>query len=245
MERFQWRDFIIAILTYRYVKLIGSIFALFLVLGLMWDWIVMPIYTKHGEAVEVPNVTSMRYEEAKRSLESKGFAIIQADERFDEKYPVGYVLEQNRPAFNVKAAAHYVVVSRARRVTMPQLIDHSQREAELLLAKFNLKLGRIDSAFSDKPPGVVAEQSVPANADVGVGTTVHITISKGVESSDAIVPSIAGLTFDNAKQLLQQAGLTLGQITYKEVEKLLPETVISQSLEANLMVKRGTKIDWN
>src|SRR5574341_752251 len=148
MERFQWRAFIIAILTYRYVKLIGSIFALFLVLGLMWDWIVMPIYTKHGEAVEVPNVTSMRYEEAKRSLESQGFAIIQADERFDEKYPVGYVLEQNpRPHSNVKSGRRiYVVVSRGgRRVTMPQLIDHSQREAELLLAKFNLKLGRIDS----------------------------------------------------------------------------------------------------
>jgi serine/threonine-protein kinase len=246
MERFQWRAFIIAILTNRYLKLIVSIGALFFVLALIWDWIIMPVYTKHGEAVEVPNVTSMRYEEAKRSLESQGFAIIQADERFDEKHPVGYVLEQNpRPHSNVKSGRRiYVVVSRGgRRVTMPQLIDHSQREAELLLAKHNLKLGRIDSTYSDKPPGVVAEQSVPTNADVGVGTTVHLTISKGVESSDAIVPSIAGLTFDNAKQLLQQAGLALGQITYKEIENLLPETVVSQSLEANVMVKRGTKID--
>jgi serine/threonine-protein kinase len=241
-----WRTAIIAILSNRFVKLLGSIMALFLAVGLMMDWIIMPIYTKHGEAVEVPNVVSMRYEDAKSTLEANGFAIIKSDERVDEKYPVGYVLEQNpRPHASVKSGRRiYVVVSQGRRqIEMPQLVDRSQRDAELTLARYNLKLGRVDSAFTDRPLGVVAHQSVPVNAKIGMGTVVNITVSLGLDASDATVPLVAGLTYDNAVQLIRQAGLVVGQITFKEVEQLLPETVISQSLEANTIVKRGARID--
>jgi serine/threonine-protein kinase len=242
-----FRDIIIAILTNRAVKLLIIIIALFLALGLAIDWIVMPIYTKHGEAVEVPNVISMRYEEAKRRLEAEGFAIIQSDERFDEKYPIGYVVEQNpRPNANVKGGRRiYVVVSRGgRRVLMPQLVERSQRDAVLLLEKNNLKLGEINYDYSNEyPEGVIIDQSVPANAEVGVGTVVNITICSGKEPSEFTVPFVEGRTFDDAVRLIHQAGLSVGQITYKIVEDLLPETVISQSLEANIVVEKGTKID--
>jgi eukaryotic-like serine/threonine-protein kinase len=247
MSQHWFRNFIIAILSNRIVKLIGSIIALFIAFVFMMDWIIMPIYTKHGEAVEVPNITSMRYEEAKRLLEAQGFAIVQADERYDEKHPIGYVLEQNPgPHANVKGGRRiYVVTSRGgRRIAMPKLVDGSVRDAMLLLEKYELTLGRIDSAYSFKTEkGAVAEQSVPPGADIGTGTLVNITISLGAEPSDAIVPSVAGLTYESARQLIIQAGLAVGQITYKEVESLLPETVISQSLEANNVVKRGSQIN--
>jgi len=246
MNQQWWRDLIIAILSNRYVKLIGSIMALFLAFGLMLDWMILPIYTKHGEAVEVPNVVSMRYEEAKSILEAEGFEIIKSSERIDEKSPVGYVVEQNpRPHASVKSGRRiYVVVSQGgRQVEMPQLVDRSRRDAELMLARYNLKLGRVDSAFSDRPLGVIAYQSVPVKAQIGVGTVVNITVSRGLEPSDATVPSVAGLTYDQAVQLIRQAGLVIGQITFREMEQLLPETVITQSLEANTPVKRGTKID--
>jgi beta-lactam-binding protein with PASTA domain len=247
MSQHWFRDFIIAVLTHRFVKLVGSIVALFLAFGLMLDWVIMPIYTKHGEAVEVPNVVSMRYEEAKSTLEAEGFEVIRSTEqRFDEKSPVGYVLEQiPRPHAGVKSGRRiYLVVSQGGRlVQMPQLVERSQRDAQLMLRKFNLTLGRVDSAFTDKPSGVVAYQSVPVNAQIGVGTVVNITVSRGINAADATVPSVAGLTYSSAAELIRQSGLVIGQITYKEVEQLLPETVISQSLEANTIVRRGSKID--
>lgn len=247
MVRDKLRSLIITILTNRGVKLLVGLAALFLALALVLDWMVMPIYTKHGEAVEVPNVTSMRYEEAKRTLEADGFAIIQSDERFDEKYPIGYVVEQNpRPHARVKSGRRiYIVVSRGgRRVIMPQLVDRSQRDAELLLAKNNLGVGQLNYDYSsEQPEGVIIAQSVPANAEVGVGTAVNITISMGKEPSVFTVPFVEGRTFNDAVRLIRQSGLTVGQITYKVVENLLPETVISQSLEPDLVVEKGTKLD--
>ena len=241
-----WRTAIIAILSNRFVKILGSLIALFLAFGLLLDWIILPVYTKHGEAIEVPNVIALRYEEAKSKLEDEGFEIIKAGERSDEKQPVGYVVEQNpRPQAGVKSGRRiYVVVSQgARQVEMPTLVDRSRRDAELMLAQFNLKLGKVDSAYTDRPAGVVAYQSVPVRAKIGVGTIVNITVSLGIALSDATVPDVAGLTYDQAVLLIRQAGLVIGQIIFKEVEQLLPETVISQSLDANTIVKRGTQIN--
>jgi len=249
MNQSWWRHLLIAILTNRFVKLLGSIVALFLALALLMDWIIMPIYTRHGEAVEVPNVTSMRFEEAKRTLESNGFKIERLPERFDGKSPAGYVIEQiPRPLANVKGGRSiYVAVSKGgQRIKMPSLIGLSLRNADFALARVNLKLGRVDSAYSNDPfvgKGTVLHQAVPANADVGTGTVVNITINAGNAPIDVAVPSVAGLTYDAAVELIQQAGLVIGQMMYKEVESLLPETVISQSLEANSIVKRGSKID--
>jgi serine/threonine-protein kinase len=241
------RHFIIALLTHRSVKLVGSIAALFLALALTMDWVIMPIYTKHGEGIEVPNITSLRYEDAKRTLEENGFKIIQSEERYDSHYPMGYVLEQiPRPHVKVKSGRRiYVVVSRGgRRVMMPQLVDRSQRDAELLLAKNNLVLGQVNYEFSNlQPEGVIITQSVPANADIGEGTSVDITISSGKEPSQFIVPLVEGRIFDDAVRMIRQAGLAVGQITYTEVEDLLPETVIHQFTEAGTVVEKGTKID--
>ncbi len=246
MNQQWWRFAIIAVLSNRFVKLLGSIVALFLAFGLMLDWIIMPVYTKHGEAIEVPNVVALRYEEAKSKLEADGFEIIKSGARVDERQPIDYVVEQNpRPQAGVKSGRRiYVVLSQgARQVEMPALVDRSRRDAELMLAKFNLKLGRVDSAFTDRPAGVVAYQSVPVRAKIGVGTVVNITISLGIALSDATVPDVSGLTYDQAVLLIRQAGLVVGQITFKEVEELLPETVIGQSLEANTIVKLGAKIN--
>ena len=243
----QIRDLLIKVLSNRGVKLIGAVVALFVALALVLDWIVMPVYTKHGEAVEVPNVLSMRYEEAKNALEADGFSIIKSDERFDEKYPIGYVVEQNpRPNAKVKSGRRiYVVVSRGgRRVFMPSLVDRSQRDAELLLAKNSLMLGQINYEHSnEQPEGVIVAQSVPPNAEVGVGAVVDITLSLGKEPTVFTVPFVEGRTFNDAVRLIRQAGLNVGQITYKVVEDLLPETVISQSLEPNLVVEKGAKLD--
>lgn len=250
-----FRNFIIAVLSNRFIKLVGGIIALFLAFGLLVDWVFMPIYTRHGQALEVPNVVAKRYEEAKSTLEGEGFEVIK-QERIDAKYQAGYVVEQiPRPHASVKGGRPiYIVVSQgARKVPMPKLVEGSVRDAQLSLARYNLVLGRVDSAYSTEPLGVVIAQSVPyfsrtasgkdSLVQVGIGTVVNITVSLGDASTDVTVPSVAGLTYDAARELIAKAGLIVGQITFKEIDSLLPETVINQSLEANTLVRRGSKID--
>ena len=46
-----------------------------------------------------------------------------------------------------------------------------------------------------------------------------------------------------AKKIIIKAGLTLGSISFEVRDDLLPETVITQSLDANLEVMQGDTIN--
>lgn len=214
---------------------------------LLADWIIMPIYTKHGDAVEVPNVTTMRWEDAKARLEGDGFSVVAVEERFNSQYPSGYVIEQTpRPSAKVKSGRRiYMVVSRGeRRIEVPLLIERSERDAQLLLNRFGLVLGDVDYEYSTfYPEGTISAQSLPAGAEVPQGTRVNITVSAGALPNDFVVPSVDGRPFDDAAKMIRKAGLVVGSVRYEDVNDLLPETVIRQSLEAGTKVEKGTKVD--
>lgn len=250
VEKSKWdmaRRRLLALLNHRLTHLLG-IAATFALAGvLIMDWIVMPLYTRHNEEYEMPNITKMRFEEAMQPLEDGDFVLIKEEERYSEQLPPGYIIEQSPPPHTkVKSGRRvYVVVSRGeRRVIVPSLLERSQRDAELILSGQRLALGRVDFQYSGiHPEGVVIGQSVPPNAEVSVNTRVNLVVSMGAEPSVFLVPAIEGRTFNDALQRIKQAGLQVGQITYTLAPALLPETVIHQSIPANTQVEKGTAID--
>jgi len=57
------------------------------------------------------------------------------------------------------------------------------------------------------------------------------------------VPSLIGKSLYEAKENLKINGIKIGEITYEERDKILPETVLQQSLEAGKKVESGNLID--
>jgi serine/threonine-protein kinase len=214
---------------------------------LIMDWIVMPLYTRHGDEVEMPNITSMRYEEALRPIHEAGFVLVKEEERYSTQYPNGYVIEQNPPPHaRVKPGRRvYAVVSRGeKRVLMPDLVERSQREAELILRNHRLELGAVEQGFSSLyPSGVVMRQSVPAGVEVTANTRVNITISMGGEPSQFVVPAVEGRLFNDALKRIKEAGLRVGNLTYTVAPDLLPDTVIRQSPSPNSVVEKDSAVD--
>lgn len=211
------------------------------------DQLIMPAYTKHGEAVPVPDVTKFRYEDAKDVLVSKGFKIVKSEERYDTQFPNGYVIEQSpRPGYLVKSGRRvYVILSKGqRRFEMPKLVDHSERDAKLKLAKYGLHLGERAYEYSTLyPSGVVTHQSIAPGVEVPMGTRVDITISLGPVPDEFTVPLVEGRTLDDAKDILARAGLKIGNVRYKVVNELLPETVVKQSIKAGTKVGKDEAVD--
>jgi serine/threonine-protein kinase len=241
------RRWLVAVLNHRFTHLLG-IAATFALGGLLlMDWIAMPLYTRHNEEFEMPNVTKMRFEDALQPLEDGDFVLIKEEERYSDQLPSGYIIEQSPPSHTkVKSGRRvYVVVSRGeRRVLMPSLLERSKRDAELILSSRRLALGEVTYQYSGiHPDGVVIGQSVPPDAEVSVNTSVNLVVSMGSEPSVFIVPAVEGRTFSDALQHLKQAGLQIGQITYTVSRELLPETVIHQSIPANTQVEKGQSID--
>ena len=90
--------------------------------------------------------------------------------------------------------------------------------------------------------------------DAAVGTVVSCTPEAGMQSKDTpvvltvsgqriLMPSLIGLTRDQAASLIESEGLVLGEVTEGDSADALPDTVVSQSIAANSQVLAGTVVD--
>ncbi len=227
----------------KFLKISSITLVSIIILFCLFDWFIMPIYTRHWNAVDVPNVTHLSFDAAKKILNKAGLEAVKGSEKFDENYPPGFVLFQNPEAsFSVKKGRRiYLTIGKGQRTfEMPKLVGISERDAKFVLAQNNLKVGQITYESDDfYPEGVVSEQSVKENHLVAVREKISLTVSLGGEPTEFIVPDIIGKSKDDAVVRIIKAGLTLGEIKFQATNKLLPNTVIDQSLEAGLDVQKG------
>ncbi|UCE06433.1 MAG: PASTA domain-containing protein [bacterium] len=228
------------------VKFAAIIFLCLLVMYLLIDKIIMPAYTRHGQAIQVPDLTSLMYEDAREVLDRLDLRIVEEAKKFDpsNEFPIGVVMVQNpKPGSQVKKGRRiYVIVSKGEpTIEMPQLMGRSERNAIFMIKNLDLQLGEVRYEHSDIFPheGSVIDQSVPVAKEVKTGTTVDIVVSLGRFPDRFVVPNVVGRSLNDAKKIIIQAGLTVGEIQYQDEPDLLPETVINQSLNAEEEVSQG------
>ena len=98
------------------------------------------------------------------------------------------------------------------RVSVPSVAGASQSEATSALTTLGLKVDVTNQVFSeDVPVGRVISSNPGGGGKIGVGGTVHLTISRGPDRIK--VPALAGLTLEAATTALAAAGLKVGRTT--------------------------------
>ncbi len=227
--------------------LLGTYFIMLVVAVILLNQFVMPWYTKHGEALAVPNVIAQRFEDAKELLELQGLDVVKAGEKNNAQLPFGYVVEQNpRPARLVKMGrrVYLTISSGEREFQMPNLVGLSETNARERLKSYSLLLEDIVYQYSpEEPRDVVMVQSEDPGTLVKVGAPIEITVSLGEPTENVIVPSLLAKTLDVAKRELQKAGLVVGNIMYKIDDEFIPNSVLYQSLDAGTEVAHGDTVD--
>ena len=229
--------------------ILGVFFTLIIlgVLVALFNWLIMPFYTLHWSEKELPDVTEMTYEEAKKTLELKGFEIIFDGEKFNATYPESTVISQNPPPFTKikKGRRIYVIISAGEKLyKVPKVIGSSERDAEFILKKNNLVLGEIFYEYNNyQPRGVVCGQSLDEGLEVRTETAVDIFVSNGRLPTRFFVPDVIGKSLDRAKQMIRYAGLYIGVIKYEILPSLLPDTVLRQSIDGDEEVRQGQTVN--
>jgi beta-lactam-binding protein with PASTA domain len=226
---------------------IGSTILFFIFLALLMDWLVMPLYTHRGSEDEVPDVTESSFTEATQNLTSRGFRIVKDGEVYSPTYPESTVVFQNPEPFSkVKRGRRvYVTLSAGvRKVLVPRVVSMSERDAEFILRQSGLVLGDITYEYNSYyPNGVVTDQSTPDGTEVETQTKVDITVSSGMSPDRFVVPDLIGKSLDSASKIIQRSGFRVGKITREVQKKLVPDTVIRQSLEPGEAAGQGQSID--
>ena len=206
----------------------------FIIFVLLMDQVVMPLYTKLGDEIELPDVIEMKINDAQELLVKQGFKVVVKDSLYDANHPVGTVIEQNPYPYAVVKEGRriYLTVSIGEKpIIMPNLFGVSPREAELILKTHDLKLGSKNYVYSDRyHEGTVMGQSYPQGQEIKSGSGIDIIISLGQLSVEKIVPDLVGKSLHEARERLKAIGLKIAEVIWEERDNILPETVISQSL---------------
>ncbi len=165
------------------------------------------------ERYTVPDEQGRVYTEAAAALTAMKMVPKRVD-KYDDSLPAGFVLGTDPgPGTVVPPGAQITVnVSKGKApIRVRNVIGEDQATAQQQLQALGLQVA-FTQQQSDKPAGQVINQSIPDGAGVEKNTTIILTISSG--PPQVAVPNVSnlGYSFDQANQILQQAGLVGVQV---------------------------------
>jgi beta-lactam-binding protein with PASTA domain len=194
--------------------------------------------------LKVPNVIGLDYQTAQQRLAQSGFQADQGETRFHATAPKGTVLDQTPPAGSRDAAGAKVTlaVSGGQRMgTVPNVVGLSRPDAERALDQAGFDVGDVIEQPSQTARGEVVESRPGAGSQTPIPGPIQLVLSAG--PSTIQVPDVVGRSFGQARQLLQQLGLAVGDVTSSNGGA--PDAgalVMSQSPAAGAQVVAGSRI---
>ncbi len=233
------------------IKAISIFVMTILILGFLsvfiFDNIVMPSYVRLGNEYPVPDVTDRFLDEAERILEMDGFVLSdEIAERIDYNIPPGIIVEHHPKAGSIckKGRKIYVTISKGGLpAIVPNLIGLSPQDAKYNILDSKLYLDSILYEFSvDFPEGVVMGQSLVVNDSAVIGDSLFIVVSLGKHPTEFVIPDVKGKNIEEAAEIINKNGFTIGEVVYYKDEDLLPGTVIDQKPQKDKIVYQGTEI---
>ncbi|NLY30001.1 MAG: Stk1 family PASTA domain-containing Ser/Thr kinase [Firmicutes bacterium] len=126
-------------------------------------------------------------------------------------------------------------------VSVPNVTGLTVAEARLALEKQRLKLAVDREIESDLPAGRVIRQDPAANRRVKEGRTVWVVVSRGPKLVQ--VPAVVGLSLEEAKERITEAGLIVGVETPVYEPTVLEGYVVSQSPQSGTYLEEGLAVD--
>ena len=176
--------------------------------------------TQHGKYIKVPEIKGKHVDEARRLLEEQGFQVEVQDSVYYDTVPRLSVVKQS-PLPNELVKINrtvYLTINRSEAplVSVPNFGGQTYRSVLLQLNTLGLKLGDTTSR-PDFAVGSVLEQTyngrvINAGTKIPMGSRVSLVLGGGVKQTELPVPVLLGLTFAEAKVLLESNDLLLGAV---------------------------------
>lgn len=192
-----------------YTKLLMLITACVVAISLVAHF----IFNRNLAELEVPDVTNMTVVEAQKKLEEKQFKV-ELEEKYGDpdKYKPGTVMQQSPKAGEKRKQGSLIILTickGAELKSVPDVTGMSLGKAEQTLAEAGFRIGKVTRRHEEGGKnGAVLSQSPKGTDKAPKGTAIDLVVNEG----DKDVPNIIGKNVDEAKGMLEQAGLKLGEI---------------------------------
>jgi len=202
---------------------LGVIIVVFILVVILFFYAYLPSITNQGESVTVPRLEGMSLQEMESFLGKRNLRFEVMDSVFTSKNPPLTIIKQY-PLPNAKVKENrkiYLTVeaNEPTQVKMPNLIDGSLKNAELVLKSYGLVRGDI-MYKPDIAANAVLNQLYngieirPGDA-IPKGSRVDLVVGDGLGKRVFDVPNYRGLMVDEAEVAIIGNGLRRGSLIVK------------------------------
>lgn len=195
--------------------------------------------------VVVPDLRGYTYEEAEQELESLGLEIEKGNEVFSDEYEEGRIVSQSpKPDMEVKKGKSIRVnISKGSGMeTVPNVIGMTESQAREALEAKGFQLGRVTEEESSQVAGTVVRQSPGSGTEADSGSAVDIVIAKEVQKQQVPMPGLLGKSLASAQAAIENAGLTVGNVTYAYSSDYPEGQVMEQQYGSGTSLDKGTSV---
>lgn len=216
----------------------------------------LPLFTRHGEALTVPNVRGMALHEAEPHLRQRDMRVEVADSSFSPEYPPMAVLAQ-RPieGSQVKRGRIIYLTVNARKaptVKVPNILDISLKNAEQQLQSYGLALGqvkhvphahngRVLAIYHDST--AITLQMLERGFFLPKNTPIHLEVGDGIGDDLVKLPNLTGMPMDEAEVYLLGIGLHLNKVHWMSQSSAPMHQVVQQRPSAGSMLPKNQGIE--
>ena len=214
------------------------------------------VFTKHNQELTVPDLSNMTVEEAQVQAELHDMVINVTDSVYVKRMKRGAVYRQNpAPGSKVKSGRRIALTINAvnaKKITMPNLVGFSMRQAKAELLSRGLVLGRL-IYVKDMATNNVLRQ-LQQGQEIEPGTMIEsesiIDVEVGLNGLDfaTYVPDVIGLKCISAVDAVHDNSLNIKKLRFdssvKDYDDSLNAMVYRQTPEASdsIHVKMGADV---
>ncbi len=219
-------------------------------LVMFFFYVFLPTTTNHGESITVPNLVGMPLSELDKFVVERDLRFEVSDSSYSSEYPPYTVLHQfPKEGSKVKANRKLFITLNSKEppnTQMPNLVDKTMQNAELILKSYELKKGRI----STKPDAFrnVLEQNfngepIEQGSLVAKGSKIDLVIGDGYGIRQFEMPSLLGLPLEEAEIIIKGNSLNVGIVFNQDEDTPADFVIIKQTPTEGKKVRISSEVN--
>ncbi len=230
----------------RILKLVILFFGFSFIIG-VGAYMAVVFLVESEETVIVPDLIGKDVVYCLELLTDLGLDIKVKDSQYSDSVANHHVINQDpEPGAVIKKGRDInLFLSKGKKfIQLPDLRKGLLSQARLVLEANGLHTGIVSETYHERyaQQKVLAQEPVPGTI-AARGSAVNLLISKGTRPVAYLMPDLTGMPFSSAAIVLEQCGLSAGDIRSVSDDKYPRNTVISHEPEAGYRVFEGSHVN--
>ena len=202
----------------------------------------------------MPNVAgyngekNMSKDDAVKLLNELGFKNISFEEEYSEDVDPGFVIKQspeyvNNFKINVTEPVTLTISKGQKYVTLPKkMVGQNINDIAQQLKELEVTYEILEETNEEEAAGIILKVEPEEGEEISAATMVQITVSKGSQYKDVLVPSLIGQTEAEARNTLAAQNLQIN-VSYEQDESKSDGVVTTQNPAVGSTIKEGQTVN--